>query len=171
MWAPWRKTYLRSSSVKRSGCLFCSLLRDKKDKRNLVLFRARHHAVILNRYPYNNGHLMIVPMRHIACLSRMNVMEKSEFFEVLEKVRLALVKAMRPQGFNIGMNVADVAGAGIPDHLHWHVVPRWKGDVNFMPVVAGTKVISESLESAYDVLKCALAGKSGSGRHARKKTP
>lgn len=163
MWAPWRKTYLRPSSGKRSGCLFCSLLKDRKDKRNLVLFRAAHHAVILNRYPYNNGHLMIVPNRHIACLSQMNSHEKAEFFEVLEKARGALVKAMRPQGFNLGMNISDVAGAGIPDHLHWHIVPRWKGDVNFMPVVAGTKVISESLESAYEVLNHALTGKIKSG--------
>jgi ATP adenylyltransferase len=124
--------------------------------------------VILNRYPYNNGHLMIVPKRHIACLSEMNDAEKSEFFEVMEKVRMALVKSMRPQGFNIGMNVADVAGAGIPDHLHWHIVPRWKGDVNFMPVIAGAKVISESLESSYDVLKHALFIKSRIRRCVRK---
>ena len=164
MWAPWRKTYLRSSSVKHPGCLFCSLLRDKKDKRNLVLFRAAHHAVILNRYPYNNGHLMIVPKRHIACLSQMTALEKSEFFDVLEKVMEALAKAMKPQGFNLGMNISDVAGAGVPDHIHWHIVPRWKGDVNFMPVVAGIKVISESLESAYEVLSQALAPRNRSGR-------
>ena len=171
MWAPWRKIYLRSSSGKRSGCLFCRLLREKKDKRNLVLFRARHHAVILNRYPYNNGHLMIVPKRHIDCLSQMNAPEKAEFFDVLETVRVALVKAMRPQGFNLGMNIADVAGAGIPGHLHWHIVPRWKGDVNFMTVVAGTKVISESLESSYDVLTLALQGKAAKGRSSRKRRP
>ena len=164
MWAPWRKTYLRSSSGKRSGCLFCSLLRDKRDKRNLVLFRTGHHAVILNRYPYNNGHLMIVPKRHIACLSQMNVSEKAEFFEVLEKVMEALSRAMRPQGFNLGVNISDVAGAGIPGHVHWHIVPRWKGDVNFMPVVAGTKVISESLDSAYEILKRVLTRGVRSGR-------
>lgn len=169
MWAPWRKTYLRSSSGKHSGCLFCLLLKDKKDKRSLVLFRAAYHAVILNRYPYNNGHLMIVPKRHIACLSQMNAQEKKEFFEVLEQARGALVKAMKPQGFNIGMNISDVAGAGIPDHLHWHIVPRWKGDVNFMPVVAGVKVISESLESAYEVLSRALAGKTGNSRSSRQR--
>jgi ATP adenylyltransferase len=169
MWAPWRKTYLRSSSGKRSGCLFCSLLRDKKDKRNLVLFRTAHHAVILNRYPYNNGHLMIVPKRHIACLSQMNVLEKSEFFEVLEKVMKALTSAMKPQGFNLGMNISDVAGAGIPDHVHWHIVPRWKGDVNFMPVVAGIKVISESLESAYEVLTQAMVPRTRSRRRARQR--
>ena len=111
---------------------------------------------------------MIVPKRHIDCLSQMNALEKAEFFEVLEIVRTALVKAMRPQGFNLGMNIADVAGAGIPGHLHWHIVPRWKGDVNFMPVVAGTKVISESLESAYEVLTRALEGKSGKSRPTRK---
>ncbi len=168
MWAPWRKTYLRSSSAKRSGCLFCSLLRDRKDKRNLVLFRTAHHAVILNRYPYNNGHLMIVPHRHIACLSQLNVQEKAEFFYVLEKVMGALTKAMKPQGFNLGMNISDVAGAGVPHHMHWHIVPRWKGDVNFMPVVAGTKVISESLESAYEVLIQALTPKIRSGRRVNR---
>ena len=126
--------------------------------------------MILNRYPYNNGHLMIVPKRHIACLSQMNAQEKAEFFEVLEKVMGALGKAMRPHGFNLGMNISDVAGAGVPDHVHWHIVPRWKGDVNFMPVVAGTKVISESLESAYDVLTQALAQKTGSGRRMSKRT-
>ena len=170
MWAPWRKTYLRSSSSKRSGCLFCSLLRDKRDKRNLVLFRTDHHAVILNRYPYNNGHLMIVPKRHIACLSGMSSQEKSEFFEVLDKVMGALARAMKPHGFNLGMNISDVAGAGIPDHVHWHIVPRWKGDVNFMPVVAGAKVISESLESAYEVLSRALTPKLRDGRSVSKKT-
>jgi len=112
---------------------------------------------------------MIVPKRHIQCLSQMNAHEKMEFFEVLEKVRVALVIAMRPQGFNLGMNISDVAGAGIPGHLHWHIVPRWKGDVNFMPVVAGTKVISESLESAYDVLTLALEEKAPKQRVPRKK--
>ena len=170
MWAPWRKTYLRPSSGKRSGCLFCSLLRDKRDKRNLVLFRTAHHAVILNRYPYSNGHLMIVPKRHIACLSQLNVREKEEFFGILEKVMGALAKAMRPQGFNLGMNISDVAGAGVPDHMHWHIVPRWKGDVNFMPVVAGTKVISESLESAYEALSQALASKARAGQCASRRT-
>ena len=159
MWAPWRKTYLRPSSGKRSGCLFCSLLRDKKDKRNLVLFRTAHYAVILNRYPYNNGHLMIVLKKHTASFFQLNTQEKTEFFEVLEKVMNALAKAMKPQGFNLGMNIADVAGAGVPDHMHWHIVPRWKGDVNFMPVLASTKVISESLESAYEALTRAMVPK------------
>ena len=169
MWAPWRKIYLRSSPGKRSGCLFCSLLRDKNDKRNLVLFRTVHHAVILNRYPYNNGHLMIVPKRHIACLSQLNAPEKAEFFEVLEKVMSALSKAMRAQGFNLGMNISDVAGAGVPDHVHWHIVPRWKGDVNFMPVMTGTKVISESLESAYEVLSQVLVPRTRSARRVSKR--
>jgi len=126
--------------------------------------------VILNRYPYNNGHLMIVPHRHIACLSLLNVREKEEFFDVLEKVMGALTKAMKPQGFNLGMNISDVAGAGVPNHMHWHIVPRWKGDVNFMPVVAGTKVISESLESAYEVLMQALTPKTRSKRRVSQGT-
>ncbi len=169
MWAPWRKIYLRSSSSKRSGCLFCRLLKDRRDKKNLVLLRAAHHAVLLNRFPYNNGHLMIVPNRHIACLSQMNQWEREEFFEVFEKVRKALEKAMRAQGFNLGMNISDVAGAGIPGHLHWHIVPRWKGDVNFMPIMGGAKVISESLESAYEVLSRALTGKASDGQRKKRK--
>jgi len=107
---------------------------------------------------------MIAPKRHIACLSQMNAREKSEFFDVLEKAMDALDKAMKPHGFNLGVNISDVAGAGVPDHIHWHIVPRWKGDVNFMPVVAGTKVISESLESAYEVLSQALAPTTRKGR-------
>ena len=159
LWAPWRKKYLRSSPGKRAGCLFCGLLKETKDKKNLVLFRTVYHAVILNRYPYNNGHLMIVPKRHVARIAQLNAPERAEFFDVLVVAQAALQKAMKPHGFNLGVNIADVAGAGIPGHLHWHVVPRWKGDVNFMPVVAGEKVISESLESAYEVLKSALPGR------------
>ena len=112
---------------------------------------------------------MIVPKRHIACLSQMNGREKTEFFEVLEKVMGALTRAMKPQGFNLGMNISDVAGAGVPGHIHWHIVPRWKGDVNFMPVVAGTKIISESLESAYGVLSQALVSTTRSKRHVSKR--
>ena len=100
----------------------------------------------------------------------MNEGEKAEFFEVLEKVMAALARAMKPQGFNVGMNISDVAGAGVPNHVHWHIVPRWKGDVNFMPVVAGTKVISESLESAYEVLSQALAPKTRSRRRESRRT-
>ncbi len=121
-----------------------------------MLFRTVHHAVILNRYPYNNGHLMIVPKRHVARIEQLTVPEKAEFFHVLIMAQKALRRAMKPHGFNLGANLGDVAGAGIPGHLHWHIVPRWKGDVNFMPVVTGDKVISESLESAYEVLKRAL---------------
>lgn len=159
LWAPWRKAYLRSSSIKKKGCLFCQLLRDKKDKKNLVVFRTPHYALILNRYPYNNGHIMIVSRRHIADISELNMKEKTEFFKVLCLAQNALKKFMRPHGFNIGMNISDISGAGIPSHLHWHVVPRWKGDVNFMPVISGAKVISESLESVFDGLTRALKGK------------
>ncbi len=161
MWAPWRKHYLRSSSAKRKGCLFCRLLSEKKDKRNLVVFRTSRFALILNRYPYNNGHLLIVPRRHIACVSEMDRAEQKDFFDSLLLAQRSLSKALKPHGFNLGMNISDIAGAGIPEHLHWHVVPRWKGDVNFMPVVAGVKVISESLESVYEVLTGVLKNTRG----------
>lgn len=164
MWAPWRKAYLRSNPSKKRGCLFCRLLKEKNDKKNLVLFRSPHHAVILNRYPYNNGHLMIVPKRHIDCPSKLNTQEKAEFFDVLEIIHVAVQKVMKPHGFNLGMNVSDAAGAGIPGHLHWHMVPRWRGDSNFMSVIGETKVISESLKSAYDLLARALSVRSGSGK-------
>ena len=156
LWAPWRKAYLRSSLIKSRGCLFCRIFREKKDKKNLVVFRTAHYAVVLNRYPYTNGHVLIVPRRHIADLSQLNSSERAEFFDVLCLTRDAIEEFMKPHGFNIGMNLADIAGAGIPDHLHWHVVPRWKGDVNFMPVIAGAKIISESLESAYEGLSRAM---------------
>lgn len=108
---------------------------------------------------------MIMPQRHIADLAELREHEKIEFFVVLQKVFHALQQAMSPQGFNLGMNISDVAGAGVPDHLHWHIVPRWKGDVNFMPVISGTKVISESLESVYDELQRALAMQKTSRKH------
>ena len=111
LWAPWRKAYLRSSSIKKRGCLFCRLLRDKKDKKNFVVFRSSHYALILNRYPYNNGHVMIMPCRHIAGIEELNAKERAEFFEVLCLAKKALTKFMKPHGFNIGMNIADVAGA------------------------------------------------------------
>ena len=153
LWAPWRKTYLRSSSAKKRGCLFCRLIREKKDKKNLVVFRSAHHAVILNRYPYNNGHVMIVPRRHIADPSELNAKEKAEFFDVLCLMRDALKKTIRPHGFNVGMNLGNIAGAGIPGHLHWHIVPRWPGDVNFMTSVAGVRVIPQALESLWEQLR------------------
>lgn len=159
LWAPWRKDYLRPSSAKKRGCLFCRLIREKKDKKNLIFLRTPHYVLLLNRYPYNNGHVMIAPRRHVADLLDLNPDERAEFFAALCLTQTALQKFMKPHGFNIGMNVSEVAGAGIPNHLHWHVVPRWKGDANFMPVLSGTKVISESLESVYQGLSHVLKGR------------
>ncbi|HPW76419.1 MAG TPA: HIT domain-containing protein [Candidatus Omnitrophota bacterium] len=161
LWAPWRKTYLRSTRVKSKGCLFCGLRRSKDDRKNLVVFRGKRFLLILNRYPYNNGHLLIVPKRHLACISQLDQEERQDFFTMLDLAQSALQTALKPHGFNIGMNVSDVAGAGIPEHLHWHIVPRWKGDVNFMPVIAGDKVISESLDSAFVVLRQAIQAQKG----------
>ena len=153
MWAPWRKTYLRSSSSKRSGCLFCSLLRDKKDKRNLVLFRTLHHAVILNRYPYTSGHLMVIPFVHKPNLEELDSATRAEMIELTSRCTTILKNIYHPQGFNVGVNIGEAAGAGVKEHVHIHIVPRWKGDTNFMSTVGETRVLPEELESTYERVK------------------
>ncbi|HXV27515.1 MAG TPA: HIT domain-containing protein [bacterium] len=134
---------------KDKGCLFCRILAEKQDTRNYILKRTSSSFAILNRYPYSNGHVMIVPLRHVDSVHALKDREKLDWINLYEEVRLAMKKALKPHGFNVGMNLGRVGGAGVPHHMHLHVVPRWKGDVNFMPSLAETKVISESLESVY----------------------
>lgn len=148
LWAPWRKAYLRPKNPAK-GCLFCRLLREKKDAKNYILKRTRFSFAVLNLYPYNNGHVMIVPKRHVSSLSRLKDEEKLDWLGLYDNVIDALQRALKPHGFNAGMNLGRIGGAGVPGHIHLHLVPRWKGDVNFMPVIAETKVISESLKSVY----------------------
>jgi len=152
IWAPWRKAYLRPSKKKETGCLFCRLLAAKKDPENYILKRSPYCFAILNLYPYNNGHTMIIPKRHVDSVHRLTAKEKLDWLSLFEEVQSALKKTLKAHGFNVGINVGRVGGAGIPHHLHLHVVPRWKGDVNFMPTIAETKVISESLDSVYQTL-------------------
>ncbi len=165
LWAPWRKAYLRPKVRKEKGCLFCRLLAERQDPRNYILKRTASSFAILNRYPYNNGHAMIVPIRHVDSIHALTDREKLDWINLYEEVRLAMKRAWKPHGFNVGMNLGRVSGAGVPHHMHLHVVPRWKGDVNFMPSIAQTKVISESLDSVYE----ALARKLKSGRRRSKK--
>lgn len=167
IWAPWRKAYLRSCQHKTSKCLFCHLLKSKSDKKNFILYRTPFNFAILNRYPYNNGHVMIVPNRHVASLADLSKDEILDSFNLLVQIQKTLKEKLKAHGFNIGVNISDIAGAGVPNHLHWHVVPRWKGDVNFMPVVSDTKVISESLESVYKELSQSFQAK----RKTKKKRP
>lgn len=158
IWAPWRKAYIRPSTHKTKGCLFCKLEAASQtlDAKNYILKRTAYNFAILNLYPYNNGHAMIIPRRHVARIEKLTNAEKLDWLALYEEVQAAMEKTLRPHGFNIGMNLGISAGAGIPNHAHLHIVPRWKGDSNFMPVVAGTKVISESLDSVHQILSKAL---------------
>jgi ATP adenylyltransferase len=146
--APWRIEYIENAE-KPAGCIFCVKPSEADDRGNLITHRGKSAFVIMNRYPYNNGHLMVVPFRHTADLSGLEDEEKLELFDLLIASQRVLSDVMHPQGFNIGMNLGRPAGAGIADHLHFHVVPRWNGDTNFMPVLGHTKVISEGLDQTW----------------------
>jgi len=151
LWAPWRIEYILSE--KEGECIFCEKPKQEKDEDNYILFRGKRCLVMLNAYPYNNGHLMIAPYRHIDSVEDLESDEASDMMEILSRMITLLKKVLRPEGFNVGMNLGSVAGAGIVDHLHLHVVPRWKGDTSFMPLISNTKIISESLRKTYQKLK------------------
>jgi len=151
LWAPWRAPYILGP--KEEGCLLCRIGGEKKDDRNLVLWRGRLCFVMMNLYPYNSGHLMVVPYRHEKDLENLSQDEAGEMMDLAGRCIGALRRSMHPQGFNLGINLGDIAGAGVEDHLHLHVVPRWKGDTNFMPVAARTKVISQDLGETYRTLR------------------
>jgi ATP adenylyltransferase len=151
LWAPWRKSYIQPNK-KRGICFLCRASREKKDSQNHILKRSSFNFAILNRYPYNTGHIMIAPNRHVASLSKMNEKEKLDWLKLLDEMTETLQKVLSPQGFNVGLNLGKAAGAGVPGHLHLHIVPRWNGDVNFMPVIADTRVISEALDSIYQTI-------------------
>ncbi|MFO7888910.1 MAG: HIT domain-containing protein [bacterium] len=151
LWAPWRLEYI-TNSHKNDECIFCTLPKSPEDRKNLIVFRKTHVFVIMNRYPYNNGHLMVVPYKHTSEMSELSNEEKLELFNTLQYSQQVLKKVMTPQGFNMGANFGNIAGAGIDQHIHFHLVPRWSGDTNYMPIITGTKVISESLEDTWDKL-------------------
>ena len=153
LWAPWRMEYiLRAKDKKEGKCIFCELPAEKDDKKNLILYRGEKTFVIMNRFPYNNGHLMVVPFKHSGDLQALTEEENLELMKTVQLCCRMLDAAMQPHGYNIGMNMGKVGGAGVADHLHIHIVPRWNGDTNFMPVIANTKVISEALDKTYDKL-------------------
>jgi len=157
LWAPWRMEYiLQEKEDEKEPCIFCSRISQKSDQKNLILWRDTSAFIIMNRYPYNNGHLMVVPYRHTGDLAGLRAAEKRNLFELIQWSVKALEKVMKPHGFNIGMNLGRVAGAGVEDHLHFHIVPRWNGDTNFMPILADTKVVSEALEKSYKKLRSAF---------------
>ena len=151
LWAPWRMEYILGE--KESGCIFCTRINQDNDKENLILLRGKNNFVIMNKYPYNNGHLMVVPNRHTSEFDSLSDPEKLEMMNLVSESMNVLKKTVNPDGFNVGLNIGKIAGAGIDDHLHFHIVPRWAADTNFMPVVGQTKIISEDLGETWERLK------------------
>lgn len=147
VWAPWRIKYILSE--KEDSCIFCVRNTGKCQKKNYILAQSKHAFVILNRYPYTAGHLMVVPNRHIPDLQSLKKSELNDLFQLVQFSSIALKQALHPDGLNIGANIGTAAGAGIEEHLHIHIVARWNGDHNFMPVIGKTMVISEYLEETY----------------------
>jgi ATP adenylyltransferase len=163
LWAPWRLTYVRGEETPRNqglvlppgadeSCFICRGAADDADRENLVVGRGTETVVILNRYPYNNGHLLVAPKRHEGRLGALTEREHVQCQQTIARLVKVLTETMNAEGFNIGLNLGRVAGAGLPGHLHWHIVPRWNGDTNFMPVLAGIKVIPQSLDALWELL-------------------
>lgn len=155
LWSPWRSDYInRGGFAKTNGCVFCSIINDPASyEDNYVLKRAGFNFVILNLYPYAAGHIMIVPYEHVADLSKASKQTTDEMMDLMKAAENALTDVYKPDGFNMGINLGKSAGAGVADHLHSHVLPRWSGDVNFMTSIAETRNIPESLETTYEKLK------------------
>ena len=151
IWAPWRIEYIQME--KPEGCILCDKPKQKDDVANYILYRGSKNFVIMNSYPYNPGHLMVAPYRHVANLEELTDEERHEHFSMVSRGVELLKEIFNPTGFNIGMNIGRVSGAGIDDHIHTHIVPRWQGDTNFMPVIADVRVVPEALAETYDKLK------------------
>jgi ATP adenylyltransferase len=156
LWSPWRYKYINAGSTEAaSACVFCALLAQPQeaDARNYILHRAQHNFIILNLYPYISGHLLIIPYTHLSDLDAASKETTDELMDLTKRCQTALREAYRPQGFNLGMNQGRSAGAGVADHFHMHVMPRWTGDTNFMTTVGETRVHPEDLEISYEKLR------------------
>ncbi|MFW5662854.1 MAG: HIT family protein, partial [Bacteroidota bacterium] len=159
LWSPWRSEYIKTFKDKKENeepeCFLCSAANDpfEMDESNLIIYRGEACYMILNKFPYNNGHLLITPYRHTGNLFSLGEDEYSELGMLVKKAVKIIESAYKPHGFNIGINLGQAAGAGLPGHLHYHVIPRWNGDTSFTATASGTKVISVSLEETYDQLK------------------
>ena len=151
IWAPWRIEYILSH--KQAGCFLCSMFAEENDRENLLLKRGKTMAVMMNRYPYTSGHLMVTPYRHIEKIQDLTPEERIELTDLTIETVTILQTALHPDGINLGFNLGEAAGAGLKDHIHQHIVPRWNGDTNFMPILAKTTVIPQALLEQYDILK------------------
>jgi len=150
LWAPWRMTYI--DNAKENRCIFCDKPKETDARSALVLAQSAHSVVMLNKYPHNNGHLLLAPKRHTNQFSGLLPGEYMDFCLALKESVDIILKALKPGGINLGLNLGRSAGAGVEDHLHWHVVPRWEGDTNFMPVIGEIRVIPQHLLESYDRL-------------------
>jgi ATP adenylyltransferase len=157
LWTPWRYRYIADAS-KDDRCIFCDALAANDDAKTHIIFRGAKNFVILNRFPYTTGHVMVVPYAHVSDLSAADPETLAETMRIAQRVQSALEKIYHPQGYNLGMNLGRAAGAGVTGHLHLHVLPRWSGDSNFMSVVSETRVEPEDLSTTYEKLRKALAG-------------
>lgn len=151
IWAPWRMEYIKK--VDEPGCVFCKKLKKKDGPENLVLYRGRKSFIMLNLYPYTNGHIMVAPLKHIKDLEKLDAATLAEMMKLSQKMITVLKKLMHPEGFNVGINIGKVAGAGVLGHVHIHIVPRWNGDHNFMPVLGATKIMPQTLTEVYALLR------------------
>jgi ATP adenylyltransferase len=151
IWAPWRIRYIQGEKPK--GCILCDKPADDKDKENYILYRGTKNFIMLNAFPYNPGHLLVAPYRHTGKLEELAADERNEHYELVSRTIKVLKEVLKPEGFNIGANLGKVAGAGIEDHFHSHIVPRWNGDTNFVPVLADIRVMPQALADTYEALK------------------
>jgi ATP adenylyltransferase len=154
MFTPWRMEYILSA--KQDGCLFCDMVAAENDRDRFIVHRGEHAFLVLNKYPYSNGHFMAVPYRHVEDLVALTPEEMTDVMELVTLGMRALCASSRPEGFNVGANIGKAAGAGVKDHIHMHVVPRWSGDANFMAVIADIRLIPQALGDTYDQLKAGL---------------
>lgn len=153
LWAPWRLSYVaKPAPPKPDECFICTGIGANNDREHLIALRTRQSVVVLNRFPYNNGHLLVAPLAHKGRLDELSSSELLEVSETLRRMVGLLDELMKPDGFNVGLNLGRAAGAGVPGHLHWHIVPRWNGDTNFMPILTDAKVINQSLDSLWGML-------------------
>lgn len=170
LWAPWRLGYVKGDRAAAGeaenlafldgadpACFLCRAVADARDRENLVVARGRETIAVLNRYPYNNGHLLVACQRHLGGLDELPPQANLEAIETIARLTTLVKRLMNADGFNVGLNLGKVAGAGVPGHLHWHLVPRWHGDTNFMPVLAGIDVIPQALDELWTLLTDALA--------------
>jgi len=151
IWAPWRIQYILEE--KPGGCILCDKPKEDKDVQNYILYRGGKNFIMMNSYPYNPGHLLVAPYRHTANLEELTEEERNEHFELISRSIRVLREAFQPGGFNIGANIGKVAGAGIDDHFHSHIVPRWQGDTNFIPVLSDIRVVPQALADTYKTLE------------------